>query len=184
MCIMHNVSVCEGGTDNHLVLMDLRQRGLDGARVERVCELCNITVNKNTCPGDKSAFNPGGLRIGVLCALCSVCPYTMPHLFYSYLIIQCLIKRTLSYMFILLSFFLSSFLPSFPSLPSLSSPLPSLPLPSLSPSLPPSLPSFLSYLGDTRSLHMPVLRPASQAGPMRSPREGTSVVFHDTIRLT
>jgi len=54
-----------GGTDNHLVLMDLRQKGLDGARVERVCELCNITVNKNTCPGDKSAFNPGGLRIGV-----------------------------------------------------------------------------------------------------------------------
>jgi len=45
--------------------MDLRQKGLDGARVERVCELCNITVNKNTCPGDKSAFNPGGLRIGV-----------------------------------------------------------------------------------------------------------------------
>jgi len=45
--------------------MDLRQKGLDGARVERVCELCNITVNKNTCPGDKSAFNPGGLRIGL-----------------------------------------------------------------------------------------------------------------------
>jgi len=58
-------AVSEGGTDNHLVLMDLRQKGLDGARVERVCELCNITVNKNTCPGDKSAFNPGGLRIGV-----------------------------------------------------------------------------------------------------------------------
>ena len=56
-----------GGTDNHLVLMDLRPKGLDGARVERVCELCNITVNKNTCPGDKSAFNPGGLRIGSLC---------------------------------------------------------------------------------------------------------------------
>jgi len=57
--------LCAGGTDNHLVLMDLRQKGLDGARVERVCELCNITVNKNTCPGDKSAFNPGGLRIGL-----------------------------------------------------------------------------------------------------------------------
>jgi len=59
------VSVMTGGTDNHLVLMDLRPKDLDGARVERVCELCNITVNKNTCPGDKSAFNPGGLRIGV-----------------------------------------------------------------------------------------------------------------------
>ena len=65
------VYVRKGGTDNHLVLMDLRPKGLDGARVERVCELCNITVNKNTCPGDKSAFNPGGLRIGV--SVCSVC---------------------------------------------------------------------------------------------------------------
>jgi len=53
-----------GGSDNHLVLLDLRPRGLDGARVERVCELANITVNKNTCPGDKSALNPGGLRLG------------------------------------------------------------------------------------------------------------------------
>lgn len=53
-----------GGTDNHLVLLDLRPQGLDGARVEKICELCNITVNKNTCPGDKSALNPGGLRLG------------------------------------------------------------------------------------------------------------------------
>lgn len=53
-----------GGTDNHLVVLNLRPQGLDGARVERICELCNITVNKNTCPGDKSALNPGGLRLG------------------------------------------------------------------------------------------------------------------------
>jgi glycine hydroxymethyltransferase len=53
-----------GGTDTHLVLLDLRPKGLDGARVERVCELANITANKNTCPGDKSALNPGGLRLG------------------------------------------------------------------------------------------------------------------------
>ena len=53
-----------GGTDNHLVLLDLRPRGIDGARVERVCELALITVNKNTCPGDKSAMIPGGLRLG------------------------------------------------------------------------------------------------------------------------
>ena len=32
--------------------------------MEYVAELCSITVNKNTCPGDKSAMNPGGLRIG------------------------------------------------------------------------------------------------------------------------
>ena len=51
-------------TDNHLVLLDLRPKQLDGARVELVCNLCNITVNKNSVPGDKSALNPGGLRLG------------------------------------------------------------------------------------------------------------------------
>jgi glycine hydroxymethyltransferase len=53
-----------GGTDNHLVLLDLRPKKVDGARAERVCELASITVNKNTCPGDKSAMVPGGLRLG------------------------------------------------------------------------------------------------------------------------
>jgi glycine hydroxymethyltransferase len=57
-------SLVSGGTDNHLILLDLRPKGIDGSRVERVCELCSITVNKNTCPGDKSALNPGGLRLG------------------------------------------------------------------------------------------------------------------------
>jgi len=37
---------------------------------------------------------------------------------------------------------------------------------------------------NARSLRMPALRPASQAGPMRNPREGTSGVLRDTIRLT
>ena len=36
--------------------------------------------------------------------------------------------------------------------------------------------SFLLFWDDTRSLRMPVLRPASHAGPMRNPMEGTSVV--------
>ena len=44
--------------------------------------------------------------------------------------------------------------------------------------------SFFLIRGGTRSLRMPALRPASQAGPMRNPREGTSVVLRDTIRLT
>ena len=38
--------------------------GLDGARAEKVLEELGIAVNKNTCPGDKSALKPGGLRIG------------------------------------------------------------------------------------------------------------------------
>lgn len=53
-----------GGTDNHLVLVDLRPKGTDGSRVDRVLELVEISVNKNTCAGDKSAVTPGGLRLG------------------------------------------------------------------------------------------------------------------------
>ncbi|KAG0730196.1 Serine hydroxymethyltransferase, mitochondrial [Chionoecetes opilio] len=57
-------NLVSGGTDNHLVLVDLRPKGLDGARVETICNYCNITVNKNSVPGDKSALIPGGLRLG------------------------------------------------------------------------------------------------------------------------
>ena len=57
-------SVVSGGTDNHLVLVDLKDRGVDGARVERVLELVGVASNKNTVPGDKSAMKPGGLRMG------------------------------------------------------------------------------------------------------------------------
>lgn len=57
-------SLVSGGTDTHLVLVDLRPKGLDGARAERVLELVSITANKNTCPGDRSAITPGGLRLG------------------------------------------------------------------------------------------------------------------------
>ena len=46
------------------------------------------------------------------------------------------------------------------------------------------LSSVFLLWGDTRSLRMPALRPTSQAGPMRNPREGTSVVLRNTIRLT
>jgi Serine hydroxymethyltransferase len=67
-----------GGTDNHLVLLDLRPRGLDGARVERTCELSNITANKNTCPGDKSAMNPGGLRLGWSIVAVDECHFRHP----------------------------------------------------------------------------------------------------------
>ena len=56
--------VVSGGTDNHLVLLDLRARAIDGARVERVLELVGVASNKNTVPGDRSAMRPGGLRMG------------------------------------------------------------------------------------------------------------------------
>ena len=58
-----------GGTDNHLVLVNLRGRGIDGARAEYVLELCGITVNKNSCPGDNKPMRPGGLRLGKECKM-------------------------------------------------------------------------------------------------------------------
>ncbi|CAG8467161.1 6863_t:CDS:10 [Paraglomus brasilianum] len=59
-----NYKLVSGGTDVHLLLLNLKPKGVDGARVERVLELANIAANKNTIPGDKSAFVPGGLRVG------------------------------------------------------------------------------------------------------------------------
>jgi len=53
-----------GGTDNHLGLIDLRPVGVGGAQTERILELANIALNKNTVPGDKSALVPGGIRLG------------------------------------------------------------------------------------------------------------------------
>jgi glycine hydroxymethyltransferase len=52
------------GTDSHMVLVDLRPKSLDGARVEAVLEQINIACNKNSIPGDKSALTPCGIRIG------------------------------------------------------------------------------------------------------------------------
>jgi glycine hydroxymethyltransferase len=52
------------GTDNHLILWDLRPHGLTGSKVEKVCDLCSITLNRNAVHGDASALSPGGVRIG------------------------------------------------------------------------------------------------------------------------
>lgn len=57
-------SVATGGTDVHLILMDLRPVGLTGARAEYILEEISIACNKNTVPGDKSALNPSGIRLG------------------------------------------------------------------------------------------------------------------------
>merc|ERR1712025_759531 len=52
------------GTDNHLVLWDLRPHGLTGGKVEKVCEAASISLNRNAVHGDASALSPGGVRIG------------------------------------------------------------------------------------------------------------------------
>lgn len=56
--------IISGGTDNHLILVDLKSKGIDGSRVQHTLDLVHITLNKNSVPGDKSAMNPCGVRIG------------------------------------------------------------------------------------------------------------------------
>jgi glycine hydroxymethyltransferase len=54
-----------GGTDNHLVLIDLRNKGLTGKTAEQALEAAGITANKNMVPfDDKSPFVTSGLRLG------------------------------------------------------------------------------------------------------------------------
>lgn len=53
-----------GGTDNHLVLWDLRPQGITGNKVEKACDAVSITVNKNAVAGDVNAIAPGGIRLG------------------------------------------------------------------------------------------------------------------------
>jgi len=57
-------TLISGGTENHLILLDLRPKGLTGSKAERVFELASITLNKNAVAGDTSALMPGGVRIG------------------------------------------------------------------------------------------------------------------------
>ena len=58
-------NIVSGGTDNHLMLLDLQNLGLTGKEVEKLLDSVNITANKNTVPNDpKSPFVTSGLRIG------------------------------------------------------------------------------------------------------------------------
>lgn len=52
------------GTDNHLVLWDLRPQGINGNKIEKATDAVSITVNKNSIYGDTSALTPGGVRLG------------------------------------------------------------------------------------------------------------------------
>ncbi|KAM0991289.1 hypothetical protein ACFX13_009831 [Malus domestica] len=53
-----------GGTDNHLLLWDLTSLGITGKNFEKVCELCDITLNKTAIFGDNGAPSRRGVRIG------------------------------------------------------------------------------------------------------------------------
>ncbi|MBE5749404.1 MAG: serine hydroxymethyltransferase [Clostridiales bacterium] len=59
------VKLVSGGTDNHLMLLDLSDKDISGKDLERMLDEVNITVNKNAIPFDKkSAFVTSGVRIG------------------------------------------------------------------------------------------------------------------------
>mmetsp|Transcript_9701 Transcript_9701/g.14616 ORF Transcript_9701/g.14616 Transcript_9701/m.14616 type:complete len:473 (-) Transcript_9701:37-1455(-) len=60
----HGYTVATGGTTNHLLLWNVRDLGVSSSKLERLFEHANIYVNKNTILGDRSAFNPGGIRLG------------------------------------------------------------------------------------------------------------------------
>jgi len=57
-------TLATGGTDNHLILWNLRPQKLTGSKFETLCDAVSITVNKNAIHGDKSALTPGGVRVG------------------------------------------------------------------------------------------------------------------------
>jgi len=60
--------LASGGTDNHLVLWNVRPLGLTGSKMEKLLERVAVSVNKNAIVGDTSAVTPGGVRLGT-CAM-------------------------------------------------------------------------------------------------------------------
>lgn len=63
--IQRGFDIVSGGTDNHLMLVDLKNLGLTGKATEKLLDSVHITCNKNTVPNDpKSPFVTSGLRLG------------------------------------------------------------------------------------------------------------------------
>ena len=63
--ISRGIDIVSGGTDNHLMLVDLTSTGKTGKEAEILLDSVNITANKNTIPNDpRSAFVTSGIRLG------------------------------------------------------------------------------------------------------------------------
>jgi glycine hydroxymethyltransferase len=61
----HGYRIVSGGTDNHLMLVDLRPKNINGKEAQDVLDRAGITVNKNAIPFDTyPIFKPGGIRVG------------------------------------------------------------------------------------------------------------------------
>jgi glycine hydroxymethyltransferase len=63
--VKHGFRIVSGGTDNHLMLVDLRPKEINGKDAQNVLDRAGITVNKNAIPFDTyPIFKPGGIRLG------------------------------------------------------------------------------------------------------------------------
>ena len=60
----YGFNLVSGGTDNHLILIDLRNKNITGIEAEEKLEKSSIMANRNTVPGDESPFKPSGIRMG------------------------------------------------------------------------------------------------------------------------
>jgi glycine hydroxymethyltransferase len=61
----HGYRIVSGGTDNHLMLVDIRPKDINGRQAQEILDRAGITVNKNAIPFDTfPIFKPGGIRIG------------------------------------------------------------------------------------------------------------------------
>jgi glycine hydroxymethyltransferase len=60
----YDFDIVTDGTDNHIVLVNLTRQGISGNKFEKIAEMCNVSINKNTIATDKSAFSPSGIRLG------------------------------------------------------------------------------------------------------------------------
>ena len=63
--LSRGVDIVSGGTDNHLMLVDLSKKGLTGKAIEKLLDEAHITANKNTIPNDpQKPFVTSGIRLG------------------------------------------------------------------------------------------------------------------------
>jgi glycine hydroxymethyltransferase len=61
----YDFNLVSGGTDNHLILIDLRNKNTTGAEAQDILESAGITINKNSIPYDPAGpFKPSGVRLG------------------------------------------------------------------------------------------------------------------------
>jgi glycine hydroxymethyltransferase len=64
--VKRGYNIISGGTDNHLMLIDLRNKNLTGKKAQETLDKAHITLNKNAVPfDDKSPFVTSGIRVGV-----------------------------------------------------------------------------------------------------------------------